>query len=164
MLCLKSPTSSPALKSYKDNQLPVHNSVTPIKLMHQRTRCTSHANVNCNKWEVYHICRLEHKNSITLTTNRYYWLLGAHLISCCLNQISVVHLTEWTSLINSRSNQLWMQSDPWGDYWLLSSDLQWSQLPVPHPPPPPAVSARPQQSVNLLTWRQLALHLYLHYI
>lgn len=56
---------------------------------------------------------------------------GAHLISCSLRQISVVHLTEWTALINSRNNQLWMQSDPWGDYRLLSSDLQHSQQPVP---------------------------------
>lgn len=70
------------------------------------------------------------KKRITLTTNHNSELLGAHLISCCLHQISVFPLTEWTALINSRNNQLWMQSDPWGDYWLLSSDLHWSQQPV----------------------------------
>lgn len=33
-------------------------------------------------------------------------LLGSHLIACCLQQISVVYLTERTVLINSRNNQL----------------------------------------------------------
>lgn len=58
----------------------------------------------------------------------HFW--GSHLISSCSHQISVFHLTEWTALINSRNDQLWMQSDPRGDYRLLSSDLRWSQQPA----------------------------------